>query len=138
MGVTVLEDLGKDNLMVGSFEGLFNWNYKNGEVYDLIKKQKYIRPTKIGTPIGDYKISGFCSDFHGQNIVFDYEKGGINMNKGVEFIVMPVTHIVMEPCTGNPHRKNLWCIFRNVLYFSCSIGWNLSSFYTYYRNCHLV
>lgn len=97
MGVTVLEDLDKDNLMVGSFEGLFKWNYKNGEVYDLIKKQKYIRTTKIGPPIGDYKISGFSSDFHDQPIVFDYEKGGINIKNGVEFTVMPENVIDKSP-----------------------------------------
>ena len=97
MGVTVLEDLGKNNLMVGSFEGLFKWNYRNGEVFDLIKKQKYIRPTKIGPPIGDYKISGFSSDFHRQSIAFEYEKGGININNGVEFSIMPVNVIEKSP-----------------------------------------
>jgi len=97
MGVTELECLDKDDLMVGSFEGLFKWNYKTGEVYDLIKKQKYIRPTKIGPPIGDYKISGFSTDFHNQNIAFDYEKGGMNINKGVDFSVMPENVIEKSP-----------------------------------------
>ena len=97
MGVTVLEDLGKNNLMVGSFEGLFKWNYRNGEVFDLIKKQKYIRPTKIGPPIGDYKVSGFSSDFHNQPIVFDYEKGRINIINGIEFSVMPKNVIDKSP-----------------------------------------
>ncbi|WP_291125309.1 PepSY-associated TM helix domain-containing protein [Flavobacterium sp. UBA6031] len=97
MGVTVLESLGKNNLMIGSFEGLFKWNYKTGEVYDLIKKKKYIRPTKIGPPIGDFKISGFSSDFHHQNIAFEYEKGGMNINNGVEFSVMPENVIEKSP-----------------------------------------
>jgi hypothetical protein len=89
MGVTVLESLGKDNLMVGSFEGLFRWNYKTGEVYDLIKKRNYIRPTKPGPPIGDYKVSGVSTDFRKQPIVFEYEEGAININKGAKFSTMP-------------------------------------------------
>jgi len=97
MGVTVLEDLGKDNLMVGSFEGLFKWNYKTGDVYDLIKKQPYVRQTKIGPPIGDYKVSGFSSDFHNQPIVFDYDMGGINTSKGDEFPTMPENIIHKSP-----------------------------------------
>lgn len=97
MGVTVLEDLGKDNLMVGSFEGLFRWNYRNGEVYDLIKKQNYIPPTNIGPPVGDYKISGFSSDFHNQSIAFEYEKGGFNINNGGELSVMPKNVIEKSP-----------------------------------------
>ncbi len=89
MGVTVLESLGTDHLMVGSFEGLFRWNYKTGEVYDLIKKRNYIRPTKPGPPIGDYKVSGFSTDFRKQPIVFEYEEGAININKGAKFSTMP-------------------------------------------------
>lgn len=89
MGVTVLENLGRDNLMVGSFEGLFSWNYKTGEVYDLIKKQPYVRPVKMGSPVGDYKISGFSSDFQQQPVAFEYEKGAININDGEAFSAMP-------------------------------------------------
>jgi hypothetical protein len=89
MGVTVLEDMGNDDLMVGSFEGLFRWNYKMGDVYDLIKKQPYVRPTHIGPPIGDYKVSGFSTDFHHLPVAFEYEKGAININKGSEFSAMP-------------------------------------------------
>jgi len=97
MGVTVLESLSKDNIMVGSFEGLFKWNYRNGEVYDLIKQQNYIRPTNIGPPIGDYKISGFSSDFQQQTVAFEYEKGAININKGAKFSTMPEDAIEESP-----------------------------------------
>ncbi|HET7733795.1 MAG TPA: PepSY domain-containing protein [Paludibacter sp.] len=89
MGVTVLENMGNNALMVGSFEGLFRWNYKTGEVYDLIKKQPYVRPVKMGPPVGDYKVSGFSSDFHHQSLAFEYEKGAININKGTAFSAIP-------------------------------------------------
>lgn len=97
MGVTVLEDLGNDNLMVGSFEGLFKWNYKTGDVYDLIKKQPYVRPAKIGPPIGDFKISGYSSDFHNQQVFFDYDLGSINLNNKIKFSEMPDKIINKSP-----------------------------------------
>lgn len=121
MGVTVLEDLGNDNLMVGSFEGLFKWNYKNGDVYDLIKKQPYIRPLKIGPPIGDYKVSGFSSDFHNQPIVFDYDIGGINLNKGDEFSTMPENIIDKSPMSLwslalEVHTGRIYGVFLGMFY----------------------
>ena len=97
MGVTVLEDLGNDNLMVGSFEGLFKWNYKTGDVYDLIKKQPYVRPVKIGPPIGDFKVSGYSSDFHNQQAFFDYDLGSTNLNNEVKFPEMPENVIKESP-----------------------------------------
>lgn len=97
MGVTVLEDLGNKNLMVGSFEGLFSWNYKTGEVYDLIKMQPYMRPTTMGSPIGDYKVSGCSADFHHQPVVFDYDKGALMMSNGAEVSSMPQNIIAESP-----------------------------------------
>ncbi|HEY6915081.1 MAG TPA: hypothetical protein VI413_10430, partial [Paludibacter sp.] len=65
------------------------WNYKTGDVYDLIKKQRYVRPVKMGPPVGDYKVSGFSSDFQHQPVAFEYEKGAINIDKGIAFSAMP-------------------------------------------------
>jgi len=94
MGVTVLENLGNNNLMVGSFEGLFSWNYKTGEVFDLIKNEPYYRQLKKGPPIGDYKVSGFSSDYKGQLIVFEYQNGAININHGADF--SPMSQNIIE------------------------------------------
>lgn len=88
MGVTVFEQLNAENVMVGSFEGLFSWNYKTGEVFDLIKKQPYVRPIKKVPPVGDYKISGFSTHFKGQPIAFEYQHGAINIDGGSEFTPM--------------------------------------------------
>jgi len=97
MGVTVFEQLDAENIMVGSFEGLFSWNYKTGEVFDLIKKQPYIRPLKKGPPVGDYKITGFSTDFKGQPIAFEYQHGAININGENEFTPMPKNLIDNAP-----------------------------------------
>ena len=97
MGVTVFEQLDAENIMVGSFEGLFMWNYKTGEVFDLIKKQPYVRPLKKGPPVGDYKITGFSTDFKGQPIAFEYQHGAININGENEFTPMPKNVIDNAP-----------------------------------------
>ncbi|MFZ4583385.1 MAG: PepSY domain-containing protein [Paludibacter sp.] len=97
MGVTVFEQLNTENVMVGSFEGLFSWNYKTGEVFDLIKKQPYVRPIKKGPPVGDYKVSGYSSDFKGQQIAFEYQRGAINLDGGSEFTPMPENIIENAP-----------------------------------------
>jgi hypothetical protein len=75
MGVTVLEKTDSTAWLVGSFEGLFTWNPQSGYIYDYIKKQKYIAPVKMGPPVGDYKVSGYTTDFKGAEIYFDYDKG---------------------------------------------------------------
>lgn len=77
MGVTVLELLGENTLMVGSFEGLFSWNYSTGQVYDLIKQKPYVRPLKMGPPVGDFKVSGFSLNYPKQPVVFDYDRGAL-------------------------------------------------------------
>ena len=97
MGVTVFEQLNTENVMVGSFEGLFSWNYKTGEVFDLIKKQPYVRPIKKGPPVGDYKISGFSTHFKGQPIAFEYQHGAININGYSEFTPMQENIIENAP-----------------------------------------
>jgi len=121
MGVTVLEDLGKDKLMIGSFEGLFSWNYKTGEVYDLIKKQVYIRPTRKGPPVGDYKISGFSTDFNHQPIAFEYVAGSLNINRGGSFPAMPKRILEKSPMSLwslalEVHTGRIYGVFLGMFY----------------------
>lgn len=97
MGVTVFEQLNAQKLMIGSFEGLFSWNYQTGEVYDLIKKQTHISPKKKGSPVGDYKISGYSAHFKNQPIAFEYQQGATNIDRGAEFISMPQSIIEQSP-----------------------------------------
>ena len=107
MGVTVFEQLNAENVLVGSFEGLFNWNYKTGEIFDLIKKQSYYAPMQKGSPVGDYKISGFSTDFKGQPIAFEYQLGAININNNVAFSNMPENVI-------NKSTISLWSLALEV------------------------
>ena len=101
MGVNVLKKTDKDTYLVGSFEGLFLWNPVSGTIYDVIKKEPYVKKEIAGPPIGDYLITGYSNDFHEQEIAFDYDKGALNINKGKRF----------PPLPGNVHdayRISLW------------------------------
>ena len=97
MGVTVLDDMGNNTLCVGSFNGLFAWNFKSGEVWDLIDKKPYHAPTSVGSPIGNHKISGFTLHFGNYPVVFDYDKGSRSPFNKEEFPSMPVELIEKSP-----------------------------------------
>jgi hypothetical protein len=97
MGVTVLEDLGEPNVLLGSFEGLFVWNYRNGEVFDLIKQTPYVRPLRKGPPVGDHKISGYSTWYKDAPIVFDYAEGAQDLNGSVTFPAMPASVLDASP-----------------------------------------
>ncbi len=90
MGVTVLETTDQSVLRVGSFEGLFDWNYQSGYIYDVLKKEEYIPPKIAGPPVGDYKVVGYGFDREGNKLVFDYILGSIGVEGNeIDFPEMP-------------------------------------------------
>jgi len=89
MGVNVLRKTGSDNWLVGSFEGLFEWNTKTGFILDYIKKIPYIPPEPGGPPIGDFKVTGYTDDFTGQEVFFDFDFGALNITSPKPFPDMP-------------------------------------------------
>lgn len=89
MGVTVFEKTEVNTYLVGSFEGLFSWNSKTGEISDYIKKQPYTSTSAISKPIGDFLVSGFTRDYKNQEYFFDYNMGAININGPEKFAVLP-------------------------------------------------
>lgn len=97
MGVTVLEYLGEDELLVGSFSGLFRWNISSGAVFDVIKNHPYLGAMAVGPPVGDHKVTGLSTDFPGGTIVFDYDKGAVNIEGESPFTPMPDEIIRLSP-----------------------------------------
>lgn len=85
MGVTVFEDIGEDRLLIGSFEGLFEWNIKTGYVYDVMKKEAYVAPIKKGPPVGGFMISGYGFDRNNNKVIFDYMQGAVGTNNEADF-----------------------------------------------------
>lgn len=97
MGVTVLKNAENGALVVGSFEGLFLWDYHTGYVYDVMKQQEYIRPVKAGPPVGDFKITGYGFDKKGREIVFDYSHGATGIFGKADFPEMPAEILKKSP-----------------------------------------
>ena len=97
MGVTVFEKIDSYNYLVGSFEGLFTWNSQTGEVFDYIKKQRYISPSHNTRPIGDFLVSGYTHDYKNQEYFFDYNMGAININGAERFATLPQKVIIDTP-----------------------------------------
>jgi hypothetical protein len=97
MGVTVFEKIDSDKYLVGSFEGLFSWNPKSGEVIDYIKKQLYTPPSKRGRPVGEFLVSGYTHDYKNQEYYFDYNRGAVNISGLQRFADLPENVIKDSP-----------------------------------------
>jgi hypothetical protein len=97
MGVNVLDDMGNNTLCVGSFNGLFAWNFVTGAVWDLIDNKPYHAPSSVGSPIGNHKITGHTLHFGKYPMVFDYDKGSLSPFNRDKFPAMPVEVIEKSP-----------------------------------------
>jgi len=89
MGINVFKKVDKDTYLVGSFEGLFEWNAANGKIKDHITNKKYVKPERERSPIGTHLVTGMSSDFKNNEIYFTYNLGAINKYKDESFVNMP-------------------------------------------------
>jgi len=75
MGINVFEKVNRTEYLIGGFNGLFLWNIETGFVLDYIKKIPYQKPTRGGSPIGDYLIAGYFVNHNNKELIFDYNSG---------------------------------------------------------------
>jgi len=101
MGVTVFKKTAKNTYLIGSFEGLFEWNTNTGKVWDYIEKKTWVKPKKKSRPIGKYLVTAYTDDYKGEEIIFEYNRGAININNGIEFSKQP--EIIAQE-----YRLSLW------------------------------
>lgn len=73
MGCNVLEPLGNNHLMVGSFSGMFVWNLQTGMVRDFFTNYPYQAPQGMARPIGANVVAGFVK---GKNKSWWFDYGG--------------------------------------------------------------
>jgi len=91
MGCNVLESMGDNYLMVGSFSGMFVWNMQNGMIADLFTGKPYQTPQGMVRPIGANTVAGFVQSGN-KSWWFDYSRGAIALNAQNEpeaFAAMP-------------------------------------------------
>ena len=87
MGVNVFKKTNTNNYLIGSFEGLFEWNPEKETIFDYIDKVPYIKPEVAGPPIGKYLITGMTNSYKNKEVYFTYNVGAINQDK--DFVEMP-------------------------------------------------
>lgn len=90
MGVNVFKKIGENNYLIGSFEGLFEWNPENGIIIDHIENKPYIKPETQGAPIGKYLITGISTDYKDTEVYFTFNEGALTKNKNATFVAMPL------------------------------------------------
>ena len=69
MGVTVFKKTAKNTYLIGSFEGLFEWNTQKGTVWDYIEKKPWVKPKKKSRPIGKYLVTAYTDEYNNEEIV---------------------------------------------------------------------
>jgi hypothetical protein len=89
MGVNVLRQVDSSRYLVGSFEGLYLWNFKTGECLNFITEKPYENHSQQRSPIGDYLITGISTDFPGHYLIFDYNQGCFDLSGGIPLPDMP-------------------------------------------------
>ncbi len=80
MGVTVFRKKGDGHLLVGSFDGLFDWNYRTGVYIDYIRG---IPGYRYPSPL----VTGYTDDFG--EFYFDYDRGAKPIGHRGKFPGMP-------------------------------------------------
>ncbi|MBU2555671.1 MAG: PepSY domain-containing protein [Bacteroidetes bacterium] len=89
MGVNVFELVDPHTLLVGSFEGLFLWDVFNGYQADYIKKAPVEKKAPGGPPLGEFLVTAYTNDFNRGELVFDFDKGVMNLSNSANSLAMP-------------------------------------------------
>jgi hypothetical protein len=104
MGINVLEYLGQDTYLVGSFNGLFLWQAQSGYLRDYLTGEIPKQVSHAGSPIGKFMIAGMIN-LPGKPLVFDYDKGlmgphEIPMPLQISQTPMPLWNFALEVHTA--------------------------------------
>ncbi|MDP2335149.1 MAG: PepSY-associated TM helix domain-containing protein [Bacteroidota bacterium] len=85
MGCNVLEKKGEGTYLIGSFNGLFQWNPFTGQLIDYLSGNSYQAPQMVGPPISKDMIDGWFADPSGNEFYFDYNHGVLPIRNNVSF-----------------------------------------------------
>lgn len=104
MGINVLEHLGDDSYLIGSFNGLFLWQARSGYLRDYITGEIPKGMAHAGSPIGQNMISGMIR-LQNTHYIFDYNRGlighhAIKMPVSVSNTPMPLWNFALEVHTA--------------------------------------
>ena len=97
MGCNVLESMGRDSYLVGSFSGLFVWNTDSGTVLDYYTGITAETHHGLSRPVGQNMVAGFVQDCEGKKYWIDYNRGAISTNGSSAFPIMPEKILLNSP-----------------------------------------
>ena len=97
MGCNVLESMGRDSYLVGSFSGLFVWDTVSGTVLDYYTGLAAETPRGLTRPVGQNMVAGFLQDCEGKKYWIDYNRGAISTNGASAFPTMPKEILMNSP-----------------------------------------
>lgn len=106
MGINVFRKEGEDLYLVGSFNGLYAWNFRDGVSVkrdgvssgrDSISKKQDGVPVNNSKPFGDQMVSGYLKLENGNSAYFDYNKGAVPLSEGFKPSPMSVEIIDKSP-----------------------------------------
>lgn len=89
MGVNVFEPIDTNNILIGSFEGLYKWDTQTGLIQNYISKQEYKETKRRASPIGSNVVAGYSKHFKGKEVYFDYNSGANLIGNG-QFVATPL------------------------------------------------
>lgn len=100
MGINVAETDNEGDWLIGSFNGLYAWNRKSGQILDFFTLRT--PEAQTGIPFSPHAISGFSSDFSGSDIIVDYNEGAAypRMPEWMQTLPMSLRAVCLEIHTG--------------------------------------
>ena len=96
MGCNVFEPFDSTRYLVGSFSGLFIWDFASGESSDLFTGKGYQAPVGMARPVSDHMVAGYIRDIQNSEWIFDYNHG-IEKKNSRETWEMPESVKVNSP-----------------------------------------
>ncbi len=104
MGINVLEHMGRDVYLVGSFNGLFLWQAETGYVRNYITGEIPQGKSHAGSPIGQHMITGMIR-LPEKHLIYDYNRGlighhQISMPPEISDTPMPLWNFALEVHTA--------------------------------------
>lgn len=103
MGINVLEMLENGNWLIGSFNGLYEWNPSTGLLADYLTGEPQLQRPDVSSPISNNMISGIIRK-EKADLIFDYNRGlmhaDLNMPDILSAQPMPLWNLALEIHTG--------------------------------------
>lgn len=88
-----------NHFLIGSFSGIFIWDYPNNRTLDYTSKKEVKQISH--SPFGKRAISGYTGDF-GKAMIVEYDKGTqeLKQTEKLKYLPMPLWRVALEVHTG--------------------------------------